>query len=99
MICMRKTVDPAAGTVPRTYQQGLEQEQAVINLGISRKTVWRDIHEARRKVANVLVYGKALEIGGCLRRQNRICPKMASITSTIPPQSTADRSPDDAGVE
>jgi hypothetical protein len=54
--------------------QGLEQEMAAATLGISRKTVWRDIHEAHRKIADALVHGKALEIGGCLRRQNGICP-------------------------
>ncbi|MCX6700122.1 MAG: DUF134 domain-containing protein [Methanomicrobiales archaeon] len=54
--------------------QGLEQEMAAAALGISRKTVWRDIHEAHRKIADALVHGKALEIGGCLRRKNGICP-------------------------
>jgi uncharacterized protein len=54
--------------------QGLEQEMAAESLGISRKTVWRDIHEAHRKIADALVHGKALEIGGCVRRQKGICP-------------------------
>ncbi len=54
--------------------QGLEQEMAAASLGISRKTVWRDIHEAHRKIADALVHGKALEIGGCLLRQKGICP-------------------------
>ena len=27
--------------------QGLEQEQAVAVLGVSRKTIWRDIHDVR----------------------------------------------------
>ncbi len=49
--------------------QGLEQEQAAAVLGVSRKTIWRDIHDVRRKIADALVHGKALEIGGCLRRQ------------------------------
>jgi predicted DNA-binding protein (UPF0251 family) len=76
--------------------QGLEQEQAAAALGVSRKTIWRDIHEARRKVADALLHGKALEIGGCLRRQNGICPKMVG---TTPAQGTDDRSPDDSGAE
>jgi uncharacterized protein len=54
--------------------QGLEQETAAASLGISRKTVWRDIHEVHRKIADALVHGKALEIGGCLRRKTGICP-------------------------
>ena len=76
--------------------QGLEQEQAAAALGVSRKTIWRDIHEAHRKVADALLHGKALEIGGCLRRQKGICPKMVGITTT---QSTDDQSPDDSGAE
>ncbi len=77
--------------------QGLEQEQAAAALGVSRKTIWRDIHEAHRKVADALLHGKALEIGGCLRRQNGICPKMLGITTPL--QSTDDQPPDDAGAE
>lgn len=50
-------------------------EQAAAALGISRKTIWRDIHEAHRKIADALVHGKSLEIGGCMRRQNGICPR------------------------
>lgn len=63
--------------------QGLEQEEAATILGVSRKTVWRDIHDARRKVADALINGKMLEISGCKqlmkgycpRRERGICPK------------------------
>jgi len=55
--------------------QGLEQEQAATVLGVSRKTIWRDIHEVHRKIADALIHGKSLEIGGCLRRQTGICPR------------------------
>lgn len=63
--------------------QGLEQEEAATMLGVSRKTVWRDIHDARRKVADALINGKTLEISGCQqllkgncpRRERGICPK------------------------
>jgi len=55
--------------------QGLEQEQAAVALGISRKTVWRDIHEARRKIADALINGKTIEIGGCERRLEGHCPQ------------------------
>ncbi|WP_083767053.1 DUF134 domain-containing protein [Methanosphaerula palustris] len=58
MTSMPKTIDHTARAVPRTYQQSLEQEQAVVILGISRKTVWRDIQEAHRKVTDVLMHGQ-----------------------------------------
>jgi uncharacterized protein len=78
--------------------QGLEQEMAAASLGISRKTVWRDIHEAHRKIADALVHGKALEIGGCLRRQKGtcplrntdVCPKAKGSTSNPQPDSEVD---------
>jgi len=87
--------------------QDFEQEQAAAVLGVSRKTVWRDIHEAHRKIADALVNGKSLEMGGCLRRQKGICPrrnagacpKVSGINSTILTGSTDDPSPDDPGAE
>lgn len=87
--------------------QGLEQEQAAAALGVSRKTVWRDIHEARRKIADALIHGKALEIGGCLRRQKGVCRrrnasvclKEAGIDSTTLAGSAGDQVPDDPGTE
>jgi len=87
--------------------QGLEQEQAAAALGVSRKTIWRDIHEAHRKIADALVHGKSLEMGGCLRRQKGICPKrngsacpkVSGINSTALTRSTDDPSPDYPGAE
>jgi uncharacterized protein len=54
--------------------QGLEQGAAAGALGVSRKTAWRDLHEARRKVADALVNGKTIGIAGCARRQHGLCP-------------------------
>lgn len=54
--------------------QGLEQEEAALALGISRKTLWRDLHEARGKVADALVHGKTIRIAGCGRRREEGCP-------------------------
>lgn len=87
--------------------QGLEQEQAAAALGVSRKTIWRDIHEARRKITDALVHGKALEIGGCLRRQNGICPRRnARACRKVPGSDKASRTgnigdqvQDDSGAE
>jgi predicted DNA-binding protein (UPF0251 family) len=65
--------------------QGLEQEDAAQALGISRKTLWRDLKEARRKVAEALVNGWIIEVKECRRRSTEgcqrtndfICPKKA----------------------
>jgi predicted DNA-binding protein (UPF0251 family) len=87
--------------------QGLEQEQAAAVLGVSRKTIWRDIHEAHRKIADALIHGKALEMGGCLRRQKGICRrrnagfclKVPEIDSTPLTGGAVDQLPDDTGAE
>jgi uncharacterized protein len=55
--------------------QELEQEQAAAVLGVSRKTIWRDIHEARRKIADALINGKTIQMVGCVRRLAGNCPK------------------------
>jgi predicted DNA-binding protein (UPF0251 family) len=54
---------------------GLEQEGAAAALGVSRKTLWRDLHEARRKIADALVNGKGMEVSSCERRSADLCPK------------------------
>lgn len=55
--------------------QELEQEQAAAVLGVSRKTIWRDIHEARRKIADALINGKTIQMMECMRRLEGDCPK------------------------
>ncbi len=54
---------------------GLEQEEAAEKLGVSRKTAWRDLHEARRKIADALVNGKGIEMAGCTKAAEGRCPK------------------------
>ncbi len=56
---------------------GHEQEEAAGLMGVSRRTAWRDLHEARRKIADALVHGKAIEISGCLLRNQGVCPRMS----------------------
>lgn len=55
--------------------EGLEQEEAAAALGVSRKTVWRDLHEARRKVVDALLNGKIIELTECPRRNSGRCPR------------------------
>jgi hypothetical protein len=54
---------------------GMEQEEAGAIIGVSRRTVWKDLHEARRKVADALIHGKKIEIAGCERRIEGRCPR------------------------
>ena len=56
---------------------GHEQEEAASLMGVSRRTAWRDLHEGRRKIADALVHGKAIEISGCLLRNEGACPRMS----------------------
>ena len=64
--------------------QGLEQEQAAAVLGVSRKTIWRDIHEARHKIVDAIINGKTIQMtactrsleGHCPRRNEKLCPKI-----------------------
>jgi uncharacterized protein len=55
--------------------EGLEQEEAAEKLGVSRKTAWRDLHEARRKIADALVNGKGIQMSGCRKAAEGLCPK------------------------
>ncbi|MEN6611390.1 MAG: DUF134 domain-containing protein [Methanoregulaceae archaeon] len=55
--------------------EGLEQEAAAGVLGVSRKTVWRDLHEARRKVTDALLNGKIIELTECPRKNSGVCPR------------------------
>jgi predicted DNA-binding protein (UPF0251 family) len=64
--------------------QGHEQEEAARIMGISRRTAWRDLHEARKKVADALVHGKEIEISGCILRAEGSCPRMSD---TVCPRS------------
>ncbi len=44
--------------------KGLQQEEAARVMGISRRAFWKDIQDARAKVALALATGKAIEIKG-----------------------------------
>lgn len=55
--------------------EGLQQEAAASVLGISRKTLWRDLHEARRKVTDALVNGLMIEMAGCRGAEEGRCPR------------------------
>jgi uncharacterized protein len=44
--------------------EGLNQEEAAQRMGISRRTLWEDLQNARQKIAEALIEGKAIEITG-----------------------------------
>jgi len=44
--------------------EGLNQEEAAQRMGISRRALWEDLQNARRKIVDALVKGKAIEIKG-----------------------------------
>jgi predicted DNA-binding protein (UPF0251 family) len=58
--------------------EGYDQESAASEMGISRKTLWRDLHDARRKIADALVNGKMIHIRGCRIEMEGECPENVS---------------------
>jgi len=42
--------------------EDLEQEEAAKKMGVSRRTYWRELQSARKKIADALVNGKAIRI-------------------------------------
>ncbi|MCK5031731.1 MAG: DUF134 domain-containing protein, partial [Thermoplasmatales archaeon] len=44
--------------------EDLTQEEAAAMMGVSRKTLWNDLHRARKKVVNALVNGCVIRIEG-----------------------------------
>ncbi len=53
--------------------EGLNQEEAATILGVSRKTVWRDLHEARYKITDAVVNGKSMKILECDVNSDKSC--------------------------
>jgi len=52
--------------------EGLLQDEASQQMGVSRGTVWRCLDSGRRKVAAMLVEGRELMIVGGLESPNRV---------------------------
>ena len=52
--------------------EGLDQDEAAKQMGISRKTLWIDLKAARKKIADALAEGQAIHIeGGSYMLQDR----------------------------
>jgi predicted DNA-binding protein (UPF0251 family) len=57
------TLEPAELEALRLVDlEGLSQEQAGTEMGVSRGTIWRLVKSARRKVAQALTEGRSLTI-------------------------------------
>jgi predicted DNA-binding protein (UPF0251 family) len=52
---------------------GLEQEEVAASMGVSRKTAWKDLHSARKKIADAVVNGKILQVESCEAAGDRGC--------------------------
>ncbi|MDO5843904.1 MAG: DUF134 domain-containing protein [Methanocorpusculum sp.] len=62
--------------------EGLSQEDAANILGVSRKTAWRDLHDARFKVADALANGKMIRVSCCPNITEGVCsPLPTSLAS------------------
>jgi uncharacterized protein len=44
--------------------ENLTQEEAAAMMGVSRKTLWKDLHKVRKKVAEALVNGYTIHVEG-----------------------------------
>jgi uncharacterized protein len=51
----------------------LEQEEVAERMGVSRKTAWKDLHNARKKIADAIVNGKALRVDDCESADTEQC--------------------------
>jgi predicted DNA-binding protein (UPF0251 family) len=51
----------------------LEQEEIAQRMGVSRKTAWKDLHSARKKIADAVINGKALHMESCGSADNCEC--------------------------
>ncbi len=58
--------------------EGLDQESAAERMQISRRTLWRDIHTARKKVADALSEGKLIIVSDCGLNGQDTCIHSAS---------------------
>lgn len=80
--CSKRPVRESVRILPEELEllrlvdlEGLDQERAAAAMGVSRKTAWRDLHEARRKIADALISGKVIEMAECKRRLAAECPE------------------------
>ncbi|WAI01692.1 DUF134 domain-containing protein [Methanogenium organophilum] len=64
--------------------EGLDQESAAERMNVSRRTLWRDVHTARRKVADALSEGKVIVISDCGQNDQETCHLLDTQDETLP---------------
>jgi basic membrane lipoprotein Med (substrate-binding protein (PBP1-ABC) superfamily) len=51
--------------VAGTFTDSSRIEEMAQRMGVSRKTAWKDLHNARKKIADAVINGKALHMESC----------------------------------
>ncbi len=64
--------------------EGLDQESAAERMHVSRRTLWRDVHTARKKVADALSEGKVIAIFDCGHPNQDACILSEQEPETLP---------------
>lgn len=64
--------------------EGLDQESAAERMHVSRRTLWRDVHTARKKVADALSEGKVIAIYDCRQTDQDTCILSDQEAGTLP---------------
>lgn len=59
--------------------EGFSQEAAAELIGVSRRTLWRDLQEIRRKCAEALIFGKKITLAGCHGNSQGRCSRAVPI--------------------
>jgi predicted DNA-binding protein (UPF0251 family) len=66
------SIEPAEVEALRLVDlEGLSQEKAGLEMGVSRGTVWRLLQSARRKVAQALTEGRPLKVTNTIKSSSR----------------------------
>jgi len=66
--------------------EGLSQEEAAEYMGISRRTLWRDLQETRKKCAEALLYGKKITLDTCAAHAYGQCDRNRGMSPDISSQ-------------
>ncbi|HII76822.1 MAG: hypothetical protein A4E40_01018 [Methanoregulaceae archaeon PtaU1.Bin059] len=70
--------------------EGLSQEEAAGVMGISRRTLWRDLQETRRKCAEALIFGKKITLDRCAGNARGWCRREMNGETREDPPDTRD---------
>jgi uncharacterized protein len=69
-----KVLPEEIGVLKLVDLMGYEQEEEVAIHGVSRRTAWRGLHEARMKVVDAPINGNGIQLSGCLQESQGNAP-------------------------